>query len=76
MVVVDALSWGEADDGLIERWDTLPEWPQMLLRAMMFRLAVHACTALDGRGVPRPVAHHRAGADDGLAELVADGPLA
>ena len=42
VVVVDALSWGEADDGLIERWDSLPEWPQMLLRALMFRLAVHA----------------------------------
>ena len=42
MVVVDALSWGDADDGLIERWASLPEWPQMLLRALMFRLAVHA----------------------------------
>ncbi|MXO38256.1 TIGR02569 family protein [Mycobacterium kansasii] len=42
VVVVDALSWGEADDGLIERWSALPEWPQMLLRALMFRLAVHA----------------------------------
>jgi len=42
VVVVDALAWGEADDGLIERWDALPEWPQMLLRALMFRLAVHA----------------------------------
>jgi uncharacterized protein (TIGR02569 family) len=42
VVVVDALSWGEADDGLIERWESLPEWPQMLLRALMFRLAVHA----------------------------------
>ena len=42
VVVVDALSWGEADDGLIDRWDALPEWPQMLLRALMFRLAVHA----------------------------------
>jgi len=42
VVVVDALSWGDADDGLIERWDALPEWPQMLLRALMFRLAVHA----------------------------------
>jgi uncharacterized protein (TIGR02569 family) len=42
VVVVDALSWGEADDGLIERWNALPEWPQMLLRALMFRLAVHA----------------------------------
>jgi uncharacterized protein (TIGR02569 family) len=37
VVVVDALSWGEA-----ERWSPLPEWPQMLLRALMFRLAVHA----------------------------------
>lgn len=42
VVVVDALSWGEADDGLVERWSSLPEWPQMLLRALMFRLAVHA----------------------------------
>jgi uncharacterized protein (TIGR02569 family) len=42
VVVVDALSWGEADEGLVERWNALPEWPQMLLRALMFRLAVHA----------------------------------
>lgn len=42
VVVVDALSWGEADDALIERWSPLPEWPQMLLRALIFRLAVHA----------------------------------
>ena len=42
VAVIDALSWGEADDGLIERWEVLPEWQQMLLRALMFRLAVHA----------------------------------
>nr|WP_268968337.1 TIGR02569 family protein [Tomitella gaofuii] len=42
VIVVDAISWGGADDGLIERWGVLPEWPQMLLRAMIFRLAVHA----------------------------------
>lgn len=42
VVVVDALSWGGADDGLIERWDAMQEWPQMLLRALMFRVAVHA----------------------------------
>lgn len=41
VVVVDALSWGEADEDVIQRWDTLPEWPQMMLRAMIFRLAVH-----------------------------------
>lgn len=42
VTVVDALSWGDADDGLLERWDDQPEWPQMLLRAVIFRLAVHA----------------------------------
>ncbi|HPX37753.1 MAG TPA: TIGR02569 family protein [Mycobacterium sp.] len=41
VVVVDALSWGDADDGLIERWEDFDEWPQMLLRALMFRLSVH-----------------------------------
>ncbi|MBB3035670.1 TIGR02569 family protein [Hoyosella altamirensis] len=42
VVVVDALSWGGADEGLVERWDAMQEWPQMLLRALMFRVAVHA----------------------------------
>lgn len=42
VAVVDALSWGDADDDLIERWEDLPEWPQMLLRALIFRLSVHA----------------------------------
>ncbi len=42
VIVVDALAWGGADDGLLDRWSSLPDWPQMLLRALMFRLAVHA----------------------------------
>ena len=42
VIVVDALAWGGADEDLIERWSHLDEWPQMLLRAVMFRLAVHA----------------------------------
>lgn len=42
VVVVDALSWGGADEELIGRWEDLPEWPQMLLRALIFRLSVHA----------------------------------
>jgi len=42
VAVVDALAWGGADDGLLTRWAHLPEWPQMLLRALLFRLAVHA----------------------------------
>lgn len=42
VIVVDALAWGGGDDDLIDRWSDQPEWPQMLLRATMFRLAVHA----------------------------------
>lgn len=41
VVVVDALAWGDGDDGLVRRWSGQPEWPQMLLRALLFRLAVH-----------------------------------
>ncbi|RMI35152.1 TIGR02569 family protein [Nocardia stercoris] len=41
VIVVDAVSWGGADAGLLDRWSDLPEWPQMLLRAVLFRLAVH-----------------------------------
>ncbi|MFP5068593.1 TIGR02569 family protein [Pseudonocardia nantongensis] len=42
VVVVDAVAWGGADDELIERWSELPEWPQALLRAVLYRLALHA----------------------------------
>jgi uncharacterized protein (TIGR02569 family) len=42
VVVVDALAWGGADEGLPKRWSHLPEWPQVLLHALLFRLAVHA----------------------------------
>lgn len=42
VVVVDALAWGDADAGLMHRWSSLPEWPQLLLRALLFRIAVHA----------------------------------
>ncbi len=42
VIVVDALAWGGAEDDLVERWSEHPEWSQMMLRATMFRLAVHA----------------------------------
>ncbi|GAB3446745.1 TIGR02569 family protein [Actinophytocola sediminis] len=42
VVVVDALAWGGADPGILRRWGHLPEWPQALLHALLFRLAVHA----------------------------------
>lgn len=42
VVAVDALAWGGADEHLLERWAHLAEWPQMLLRAVLHRLALHA----------------------------------
>ncbi len=33
---------GGADDDLVTRWSDLPEWPQWMLRALLFRLAVHS----------------------------------
>jgi uncharacterized protein (TIGR02569 family) len=42
VVVVDALAWGGADDDLPHRFAHLDEWPQMLLRAALYRLALHA----------------------------------
>ena len=42
VVVVDALAWGGADEDLPHRWAHLDEWPQMLLRAALYRLALHA----------------------------------
>ncbi|WP_285488299.1 TIGR02569 family protein [Amycolatopsis taiwanensis] len=54
IAVVDAVSWGGADIELLHRWSHLPEWSQLLLRALLFRLAGHAlnpratASALDG----------------------------
>jgi uncharacterized protein (TIGR02569 family) len=36
------LAWGGADAGLVSRWAHLEAWDQMLLRALLFRLALHA----------------------------------
>lgn len=42
VVVVDALAWGGAESAIAQRWAHLAEWPQMLLRAVLHRLALHA----------------------------------
>jgi hypothetical protein len=36
--VVDALCWHGADATLVERWAHLAAWPQMLLRALLYRM--------------------------------------
>ncbi|WP_246107110.1 TIGR02569 family protein [Pseudonocardia kunmingensis] len=42
VVVVDAVAWGGADEALPHRWTHLEEWPQVLLRALLHRVALHA----------------------------------
>ncbi|HZG92969.1 MAG TPA: TIGR02569 family protein [Pseudonocardia sp.] len=42
VVVVDAIAWGGGDQGLLQRWADSEAWPQSLLRAVLFRLALHA----------------------------------
>lgn len=39
VAVVDALCWYGAGPQLIGRWSHLPEWGQMLVRALIFRIA-------------------------------------
>ncbi|EHR49278.1 hypothetical protein SacmaDRAFT_0985 [Saccharomonospora marina XMU15] len=64
VAAIDALAWGGADAGLLRRWSHLPEWPQLLLRAVMFRLAYHAlhprstASALDGLRVAASEVSH------------------
>ena len=40
VVVVDAVTWGGADTALLTQYTELPDWWQVLRRAVMFRLAV------------------------------------
>lgn len=42
VVAVDHLSWGTVSPAVLTRWRHLDQWPQMVLRAAVFRLAVHA----------------------------------
>ncbi len=41
VIVVDALAWGGADAGLLRAWSHLDGWPQVMLRALLFRVALH-----------------------------------
>ncbi|HTK64959.1 MAG TPA: TIGR02569 family protein [Pseudonocardia sp.] len=55
VIVVDALAWGGADASLLRTWSHLDGWPQAMLRALMFRVALHAqhpgATAVTLRGL-------------------------
>lgn len=38
VAAVDALCWHGADEEVVERWAHLEEWPQMLVRALLYRM--------------------------------------
>ncbi|MEU5974713.1 TIGR02569 family protein [Streptomyces sp. NPDC047315] len=41
VVVVDAVCWWDAERSLLDLWSHLPQWRQMLVRALVFRIATH-----------------------------------
>jgi len=50
IVAVDSLAWGSAPIEFLTDWSELPAWPQMLRRALLFRLAItlaHPLTSPD-----------------------------
>jgi uncharacterized protein (TIGR02569 family) len=49
VAVVDALCWHDAEPALIERWAHLPHWGQMLIRALIYRIATR-----EARGATEP----------------------
>jgi uncharacterized protein (TIGR02569 family) len=40
IIVLDAVAWGGAEVELVQRWEHLAEWGQLLRRAVLFRLAL------------------------------------
>ena len=42
LTVVDGISWGYGDDGLIARWAHLPDFYELVVRAVLYRLLIHA----------------------------------
>jgi uncharacterized protein (TIGR02569 family) len=39
VVATDAVCWEDADPSLLDRWGGDPHWPQLLLRAVIYRIA-------------------------------------
>jgi uncharacterized protein (TIGR02569 family) len=41
VAVADAMCWHGIGPEVLDRWAHLPQWPQMLLRALIYRIATH-----------------------------------
>ncbi|MDQ8705597.1 TIGR02569 family protein [Streptomyces sp. LHD-70] len=56
VAAVDALCWHGADPGVLDRWAHVPRWRQLLVRAVLFRIATHERLDPDLAAAYRPVA--------------------
>ncbi|MDI3417422.1 TIGR02569 family protein [Streptomyces luteolus] len=56
VAAVDALCWHGADIGVLDRWAHVPHWRQLLVRALLFRIATHERLDPDLEAAYRPVA--------------------
>ncbi|MFB9662985.1 TIGR02569 family protein [Glycomyces mayteni] len=56
VAAVDALCWQAADESLLDHWTHLAAWPQMTLRALMYRMLTdhHAAAANNRPCQPHP----------------------
>jgi hypothetical protein len=52
VVAMDAVCWEGAPESLLDDWSEVPEWGQLLLRAVLYRVATRGCN--EARGVARP----------------------
>ncbi|HIW96203.1 MAG TPA: TIGR02569 family protein [Candidatus Corynebacterium gallistercoris] len=41
VLIVDTMAWGNAPDALLDRWAHIPDFLQLVLRAVLYRLFVH-----------------------------------
>lgn len=69
VAVVDALTWHGAPAALVERWAGLAAWDQMLIRALMYRIATNEGYRRAGMPVREHVAVYRPVVDLLLARI-------
>ncbi len=70
VVATDAVCWEGADESLLDSWSTGAAWPQLLLRAVVYRLATRGYREARGRF---PVGSEGYVADEGrMLRLVED----
>ncbi|MDI3406978.1 TIGR02569 family protein [Streptomyces cavernicola] len=55
VAVVDALCWHGAEPSVLDHWEHVPHWRQLLVRALLFRIATHLHLDGDLESAYRPV---------------------